>query len=306
MVEAIGSETSDFKEFKKRVKQKTGIDLNLYKQQQMHRRLLSLLECVQVTNFADYFALLERNPDEWQVFLDRMTINVSELFRNPEKWEELRQLLLTQGLTNTGSVRQQHPHYKAWSAGCSYGAEPYSLALLLDQIAPNRRHTLHATDLDRTILGRARKGCFTLGDVKNVAPALLERYFTRINSGAGPRTPAENQPAGPGNGGSRSELERASASLYPVYQMCEEVRARVTFKPHNLLADRFDEGYDLICCRNVVIYFTDHAKEALYRRFYHALKPGGILFVGGTERLFESRELGFEMPVPCFYRRILE
>lgn len=250
---AIFAETSDFTEFKKRVKQKTGIDLNLYKQQQMHRRLLNLLERVHVTNFEDYYAVLERRPDEWIVFLDRMTINVSELFRNPEKWEELRRPILTEWLANSGSAARQSRSYKIWSAGCSYGAEPYSLAMPLDQIAPNTRHTLHATDLDRTILAKAQEGCFSSADVRNVSPALLERYFTQLAPNMASAITARDLALPTGSPESGAPRERAINSIAMAYQLRDEIRSRITFKQHNLLADRFDEGYDLICCRNVVI-----------------------------------------------------
>ena len=296
MEEAL-AETPDYVEFKTRIKRKTGIDLNLYKQQQMHRRLASLLQRSQSGDFLDYFALLERDAAEWQVFLDRMTINVSELFRNPEKWEELHRPILTEWLAKTHSAGEAAPRgLKVWSAGCSYGAEPYSLALLLDQAAPPMRHTIHATDLDRTILAKAREGQFTRADVKNVAPSLLERYFTPITAW-GTLPPASAAKA--------EDAERIAHTLEPAYQVKDDIRRRIAFLPHNLLADRFEEGYDLICCRNVVIYFTEEAKHALYRRFHDALKPGGVLFVGGTERIFNAHELGFEMPIPFFYRRIL-
>ena len=301
---AIFAETSDFMEFKKRVKQKTGIDLNLYKQQQMHRRLLNLHERVQVTNFTNYYAVLESRAGEWKVFLDRMTINVSELFRNPEKWEELRRPILTEWFANAGSASRQSRSYKIWSAGCSYGAEPYSLALLLDQIAPNARHTLHATDLDRTILAKAREGCFSSADVRNVSPALLERYFTRLTPGVALSIAARDLTLPDGSPDSDVPHTRTIHSFDMAYQLRDEIRSRITFKQHNLLADRFEDGYDLICCRNVVIYFTDDAKQALFQCFHNALKPGGILFVGGTERIFDSRALGFDMPIPFFYRKI--
>jgi chemotaxis protein methyltransferase CheR len=269
------TETPDYIHFKARVRAKTGIDLDLYKQQQMHRRLLGLVERVQAKDFADYYQLLERDPQEYALFLDRLTINVSELFRNPEKWTEMREKILLPALAKKRSL-------KVWSAGCSYGAEPYSLAILLDQIAPGGSHTIHASDLDRNILARAKEGKFTQSDVKNLEPATLARYFTRLTPESGLVSAADTTPA---------------------FQVKPEVRARVTFRPHNLLADKFESGYDLVCCRNVVIYFTDTAKEKLYMEFYRSLAPGGVLFVGGTERIFNYQEVGFSAPAPFFYRR---
>lgn len=263
-------ETPDYIEFKARIFKKTGIDLNLYKQQQMHRRLLGMVERANTRNFLEYFQVLERSEQEYAAFLDRMTINVSELFRNPEKWAEMRAKILPPILAKKKAL-------KVWSAGCSYGAEPYTLAILLDQLAPGAAHQIHATDLDQKILAKAKEGLFTQADVKNVDGEAMTRYFTRLAADI--------------------------ADIGPHYQVKPEARARVSFRRHNLLADRFDAGYDLICCRNVVIYFTDEAKDKLYARFYQALAPGGVLFVGGTERIFNFRELGFETTTPFFYQR---
>lgn len=85
----------------------------------------------------------------------------------------------------------------------------------------------------------------------------------------------------------------------------EDIKNCVEFKRHNLLLDPFEKGFDLILCRNVVIYFTDEAKFELYKRFFDALKPGGVLFVGGTEAILNFREIGFESYLPFFYRKPL-
>ncbi len=268
-------DTPEWAQFKVRVFKKTGIDLNLYKQQQMHRRLLNMVDRANLKTFGEYFELLEKDKHEYAVFLDRMTINVSELFRNPEKWAELREKLLPAMLKEKKSL-------KVWSAGCSYGAEPYTLAILLDQLAANRGHTLHATDLDQNILAKAREGRFTEADVRNIVPAVLTTYFAEDPKAAGAPLLADTTPR---------------------FQVLPRIRSQVAFRAHNLLADRFETGYDLICCRNVVIYFTDDAKNRLFEKFYAALAPGGIFFVGGTERIFNFREIGFTSPLPFFYQR---
>lgn len=298
------ADTPDYAAFKACVQRKTGIDLNQYKAPQMRRRLTSLLERAHVATFKDYFALIERDANEWNVFLNRVTINVSELFRNPEKWEDLHSPILTEWLNparapNAASVSSalsgELRRFKAWSAGCSYGAEPYSLAILLDQIWPGQTTTLHATDLDRAILARAAQGRFTAADAKNVKPDVLKQYFTPTADTT--RKMSGERPAPAGTMPTRPDADT-------LFQMRPDIGRRVAFRPHNLLADRFETDYDLICCRNVVIYFTDEAKQTLYKRFQQALRPGGILFVGSTERIFNYQELGFDMPLPFFYRRV--
>ena len=272
---SLFAETPDYTQFKSRVYFRTGIDLNLYKQPQMHRRLSALVERAEVNDFEEYYRLLESTPQEFAIFLDRLTINVSELFRNPEKWEELGAKVLTPMLEKNEPLR-------VWSAGCSYGAEPYSLTILLDQLQPGVTHSIHATDLDKNILAKARQGKFSRADMKGVPQSVQARYFTPL---------PETRP---------SELP----DFLPAFTVKPEIRNSVTFRAHNLLADGFEKEYDLICCRNVVIYFTDEAKDKLYARFRDALKVGGVLFVGGTERIFNARELGLVSTVPFFYERV--
>lgn len=256
-------QTRDFEYFKRRIQRKVGLDLNQYKQQQMHRRLLGLVERAGVDSFADYYSLIERDAAQMGLFMDRLTINVSELFRNPEQWQLVQENVLEPEIRLRRSLR-------IWSAGCSFGAEPYSLAMLLDDLGPRAKHYLLATDIDATILRRAQKGHFTETDVKNVPAELRRRYLAQRGS----------------------DLEVAAAA-----------RDRVTFKRHNLLADDFEGDFDLILCRNVVIYFNDEAKDILFARFAKALRPGGHLFVGGTERIPNVKDLGLEPAYPFIYRR---
>lgn len=252
----------DYLWFCERVLAKTGLDLKQYKRPQMERRLRSMAERVGAQDLKEYWAVLEKDTQQFAYFIDRITINVSELFRNPEKFEELRRVILPQ-------LRQLGSPLKVWSAGCSYGAEPYSLAILLEEMRPLTYHIL-ATDVDETILNKAREGFFAPEDMRNVSAEWRQKYFLHH--------------------GDR-------------YQVKPELKRNITFRKHNLLADPFDAGFHLIVCRNVVIYFTEDAKDRLYARFFQSLVPGGVLFVGSTERIFNYRELGFEMPLSFFYRK---
>lgn len=255
---------AEFATFCRRIHSLTGIDLASYKGNQMRRRLRSLAAREGLDHVLPYAQALEGDPQMLTRFLDRITINVSELFRNPEKFVQLREDFLE-------PLARQHTRLKIWSAGCSYGAEIYSVAIQLEEMGPSRGDRLHGSDIDTRILERARKGIFQATDMKNVAPPLIPRYFDQTGADE--------------------------------WTIKEPLRRRVEFKRHDLLRDPFDTGYHVILCRNVVIYFTEEAKDVLYRKFYDALIPGGILFVGGTERIMGSREIGFESPKSFFYRR---
>lgn len=257
------TEATDYAVFCGKVMSLSGIDLGLYKSQQMQRRIRSLMERAGAKSFTAYGGVLERDSKELEKFLDYITINVSEFFRNAEKFEELEKKILPELL-------KRSPNLSIWSAGASNGAEIYSVAMILDQIAPGGYHRLLATDIDSGIIAKALAGVYSAADVKNVSPARISKYF-RVEDGN--------------------------------YAISPSIKNKVQFKMHNLLADRFDRNFDLILCRNVVIYFTDDAKQELYRKFWASLKENGIFFIGGTETILNARDIGFTSVSSFFYRR---
>lgn len=243
----------------------TGLDLRLYKQPQLRRRLQSWADQRGDGDLAALGRKLATDPKAVRDMLDRISINVSELYRNPEMWTTLeRKVLPTLGQGRAAALR-------CWSAGCSFGAEAHTLATILE--ASGNRYSILGTDIDDDALATARAGRFDSAAMRGVPKPVRDRYFVPAG---------ESWQAGPA------------------------IRKNLRFQRGNLLEDRFERDWDLILCRNVVIYFTDEAKAKLYRRFFDALRPGGVLFVGGTERIFDARDIGFESPLPFFYRKPLE
>lgn len=242
---------------------KTGLDLSQYKAAQLQRRIIGMVNQQKKTGLEDFFKWLSLDGSNMAWFLDKMAINVSELFRNPEKWAEMESKILPELAGRARSL-------KCWSAGCSYGAEAHTLACILQAKFPGS-HTILGTDIDLTALAQAERSEFSQDDMKCV-PAAYRKCFVQEGS---------------------------------KYKAVSTLKPYLKFKRQNLLADQFETGFDLIMCRNVVIYFTDEAKDRLYERFYRSLKPGGIMFVGSTERVFRAGELGFESAHPFFYRRPL-
>ena len=256
----------DYERFCSGVKSLTAIDLSQYRRAQMERRLRTFARRSGHDDLDSYLAILTHDAAARAAFLDHMTINVSELFRNPDRFVELEKEYVPALLADSRARG-----LRVWSAGCSYGAEPYTLGILLGEAAPRRRHELVATDIDETILARARDGIFSEQDLANVS---LERRGTWF----------EKLPAGG-------------------WRAVEKLRSAVRFSRLDLLADPYPATRDLILCRNVVIYFNDDAKERIYERFFEALRPGGVLFIGSTERVNDSGRLGWERPGAFFYRR---
>lgn len=257
--------TEQWTGFYTQMKRKSGLDLTLYKQDQLQRRILSMLEARGAQDLEGFWRIVGSTEKDLQWFMDKLAINVSELFRNPEKWSEIEKLVIPDLLKRTTRL-------KCWSAGCSYGAEAHTLAAILDLNFPGG-HQIIGSDIDQAALDQANAGEFSDADLRFMPDRYKQKYFER--SGAGWRT-------------------------------VPTLKKYLTFKRGDLLGDRFDSGFDLIMCRNVVIYFTDAAKEELYRKFYAALKPGGCMFVGSTERIFSAKEIGFTTTIPFFYQKPME
>lgn len=254
----------DLGEFKKWVLREFGIDLFAYKENQLHRRILSLISRVGAESIDEYVKILKRDEDQRQRFLDFITINVTEFFRNPEIFKEAEKELKNMVYSNKEPL-------KIWSAACSIGAEPYSIAIILDKIDSFRKHNIIATDIDSTILGKAKLGEYTENEIKNVEKKDLDKYFRIIGD---------------------------------KYIVDDKIKKMITFKKHDLILDSYDNNFDLIVCRNVVIYFNQDVKEKIYKKFSQSLKKGGLLFVGATESIYNYKEYGFEKASTFIYRKL--
>ncbi len=255
---------SDFEVLKVKINQVLGIDLGYYKPQQMQRRLSGYLTRLHL-DARGLCGVIGKDPEAARQLREFITINVSEFFRDPAQFDVLKSVTLPEILESSGQA-------KVWSAGCSHGGEPYSVAILLNELAPGKNHQVSATDIDRHILSRAQAGGpYAATDVRAIEKHLLLKYFDKKGT---------------------------------EFWAKDELRRMVKFKELNLLSDRFSIGLDLIICRNVVIYFSDEAKHTLNERFFDSLKPGGFLFVGGTEALLGAEDIGFKRVQSSLYQKV--
>jgi chemotaxis protein methyltransferase CheR len=253
----------DYTDFCEGVRRLTGIDLAQYKRPQMERRIRSFADRKRLSALPAYLAALTADRIALDEFLDRMTINVSQLWRNPEQWTRLEQTILPE-LARTGSIR-------AWSAGCSYGAEAYTLATVCRQVAPCCRVEIRGSDIDPRMIARAREGRFGADDARTAPRASLERWFDRDGDGW-----------------------RAKA----------ELRMLTKFDKGDLLRGPAPAPtFDLILCRNVVIYFTEPVRDELHQLMAGALRPGGYLMIGSSERVSTPQAFGLESSHPFIYRK---
>ncbi|HVV58531.1 MAG TPA: protein-glutamate O-methyltransferase CheR [Gaiellaceae bacterium] len=254
----------DYVTFCEGVRRICGIDLLQYKRGQMERRIRTFASNRGVTDLGAYLRRLHGDRAELEAFLDRVTINVSQLWRNPQEWVSLARDVLPE-LAKAGRIR-------AWSAGSSYGAEAYTLAaLMLDTVRGSAGEIL-GTDIDPRMVARAREGRFSAEDARSAPPEALTRWFEQ-------------------DGGE--------------FVARRELKALVRFETGDLLRMPFPEGrYDLVLCRNTVIYFTEDVRDALHERLARSIRPGGYLLIGSTERVSNTAAVGLEVVRPFLYRKV--
>ena len=250
----------EFTEFHNWVYKEIGLSLNSYKPTQLNRRIGSLMERVGVKTLEEYTKLLKEDAVEREKFMDHITINVTEFFRNPEFFEALRKNLLSEIIPNRNNI-------KIWSAGSSMGCEAYSLAMMFDDMNDKVSYSILATDIDKNILAKARKGVYSAADVKTLDKKYLDKYFNK-------------------------------------YDDKYIVDSKVNFKRHDLILDSYEKDFDLILCRNVIIYFKDEVKQKIIEDFIKSLKVGGLLFVGATESINTYKTSGLEKLSPFIYKKI--
>lgn len=252
--------------FKKQVKELIDIDLNLYKEKQMKRRIGSLVTRNNFKDFDDYFISLKNNEELLNEFVNYLTINVSEFYRNPKQWEVLEKYIVS------GLIKKKDKPLRIWSSACSTGEEPYSMVMLLSKFFNLKDINILATDIDMEAIKKAKIGIYNKKALENLPIEFKNKYFSPLKSN---------------------------------YRIKDEIKECVKFEKMDLLKDSFPKNIDLIICRNVMIYFTEEGKELLYEKFYNSLSDEGILFVGSTEQIILPDRYNFKPVRTFFYRKII-
>jgi len=235
-----------------------GFDFGSYKQTGLRRRIEKRMQMVGIATFDEYRDYLEVHPDEFPRLFDTILINVTSFFRDPEAWQFLSNEALPRVLAEHG----EDTPIRAWSAGCSNGAEAYTLAIILceklglDEF--RNRVKIYATDIDEAALAQARTGAYSPAEVETVPKEYLEKYFTFTDSR---------------------------------YMFRPELRRSIIFGRHNLLTDAPISHLDLLVCRNTLMYFNSEAQGHVLMRFYYALNDTGVLFLGKAEMLLTRAAL---------------
>lgn len=248
----------DFLALTRKISVDRGFRCASYKDKCLRRRIAVRMRARGTHSYLEYARLLDHDVTEYDRLIDALTINVTKFFRNPEVWDTLSTLVVPELWS------QQLPEIRVWSAGCSSGEEPYSIAVLFHRYAARAgmlgqigRVGVLGTDIDRVSLEAAAAGRYEEGDFVDTNPQLRRRYF----------------------------------DLVPPFSPTPGIRAMVRFERRDLLTEPPPAGHHhLVLCRNVLIYFDRETQELLFEVFRATLVPGGVLVLGKVETLLgESR-----------------
>jgi len=228
-----------------------GFDFSNYSKASLRRRIIRIMQ-LQKLPYYDLKHQLVNKPDFFQHFLEEITVNVTEMFRDPSFYQALNNQIIP--------YLSSYQHSKIWSAGCSSGEEAYSLAILLNEAGLRKKSFIYGTDINTEVLNEARKGIYSLRKIKSYA----ENYQMAGLSG--------------------SIIDHFTL-LYDAASIHNELKQNTLFSVHNLVSDGVFNEFQLISCRNVFIYFENALQEHVLDLFYNSLAPLGFLCLGTKETI---------------------
>lgn len=240
------------------------IKLAAYKEVQMHRRIEFFISKTPAKTTREFIELCKKDKDIKKQFLDLITINVTEFFRNIDIFLQIKDVF--------NKFLPKKNFYMIWSSACSNGSEPYSIAMILETINIHNYKIL-ATDIDENVLRYAENGIYKEDEVIGVPNYYLIKYFNKHGKD---------------------------------FEIKDFIRDKVIFKRHDLILDEFPENFDLILCRNVVIYFKKEEKMKIYNKFYNSLNNNGVIFIGATENIYDYKQIGFNKLGIFFYQKVVK
>lgn len=262
------SET-DFELYRKLIYDESGIHFSATNRSILESRLRERLREKKLQTPAEYYAILVKDREELKLLLDSVTTNLTRFFRNQAHFDAIQHFVAPELLKLRASERK----LRFWSAGCSTGEEPYTIAMLLKHILPaGWNYEVTASDISLKSLMVGKEGFYPETRVQGIPDEYLAKYF-------------EKRPNG--------------------YQIKDEIKKTIRFDYHNLKNDSGQRGLDVVFCRNVLIYFDEAAQKATIERFWDAMAPKSFLFIGHSESLF-GMNTKFEFVKTdwaCFYKK---
>ncbi len=262
---------ADFELYRKLIYDESGIHFSSTNRSILESRLRERLREKKTDTLKSYFDLITRDKEEMKVLLDSVTTNLTRFFRNQPHFDALEKHVVPELLRMRGGSAEKK--IKIWSAGCSTGEEPYTIALLLKEVLPSPwGFEIVASDISLKSLMVGKEGFYPDSRIVGIPEAYLPKYFERKSNG---------------------------------WQVKDAVKKTIRFDYHNLKNDSGLRSMDIVFCRNVLIYFDEAAQKATVERFYEALAPQSFLFIGHSESLF-GMNTKFEFVKTewaCFYKK---
>ncbi len=257
----------DFMEFKDQAAELLNLNLDGYKLKRVKRRTNSLMRRHDIDDYKECLDLLENDREFKAAYMNHFTINTSEFFRNPDSFEYMQEELLPKILSEKNKI-------KIWSAPCSNGSEPYTLAIILKELGVDENSfSLLASDIDPEILEDASRAVYPQKALENMSQELIDKYFS----------PVDNKKDS--------------------YKLSPRIKKLVNFEEKDLINERYESNWDIILSRNFFIYLTKELKGKLTEKFVSSLNPGGYLFLGNTEFIFNPGKYDLEKVHLSFYRK---
>jgi chemotaxis protein methyltransferase CheR len=261
----------DFELYRKLIYDQSGIHFSVTNRSILESRLKERLRDKKMDDYASYYRLITSNHDEMKYLLDSVTTNLTRFFRNTAHFDAFEKFVIPDVIA--GKKPGAESKIRIWSAGCSTGEEPYTIAMILmDKLPPPWKGEVIASDISLKSLMVGKEGFYPESRIQGIPDNYLAKYLERKGNG---------------------------------YLVKEELRKLVRFDYHNLRYDSGTRGLDVVFCRNVLIYFDEAAQKATVERFWEAMAPRSYLFIGHSESLFgmKTRFEFVKTEWACLYRK---
>ena len=252
MVESVFLADAEFEKYRSLIYKESGITFTQTNRSILESRLKERLREKSIDSVKSYYDVILKDQGELKGFLDSITTNLTRFFRNQAHFDALEHFVVPEIMkikrTSGGTT------IKIWSAGCSTGEEPYTIAMLLSEILPPTwKYEIVASDLSLKCLMTAKEGFYAESRIVGIPDSYLKKYFDKVDDG---------------------------------YKIRPQISSAIRFDYHNLNNDSGLRGMDVVFCRNVIIYFDDAAQTAVINRFWESMSPKSFLFIGHSESLF--------------------
>jgi len=244
---------ADYEHYRALIYAESGITFTSANRSILESRLKEQLREKKIDSVKTYFTTISTNKEELKAFLDSITTNLTRFFRNQAQFDAFEKYVIPELIHNI-KKGTSNTTIRIWSAGCSTGEEPYSLAMLLSEILPPLwKFEILASDISLKCLMTAKEGFYADNRIDGIPPNYLAKYFEKVEGG---------------------------------YHIHPDIQSKIKFDYHNLKNDSGQRGLDVVFCRNVIIYFDEAAQTAVMNRFWDAMASKSFLFIGHSESLF--------------------